>query len=146
MYVPSFGFFAQRLNVNRAALESDEIVTIPASSLRFLLQLAVAVGEFDKENYLETNPDLAEAVKDGKVDDVRFHYIRHGFFEGRKGATPKVDEDWYKKNYPDVAKAVEDGSLRSATMHFIGVGEVEGRAPREEYLSDINEWKRAFKL
>ncbi|WP_442756476.1 hypothetical protein ACNHKD_07650 [Methylocystis sp. JAN1] len=145
MYVPSFNFFSQRLNVSREALESNENVTIPAGSLRFLLQLAVAVGEFDQENYLENNPDLSAAVKAGRLDDVRLHYIRHGFFEGRKGATPRVDEGWYREQYPDVAKAIDQGAITSASLHFLTSGEVEGRVPQEAFLTDISEWKRSFK-
>lgn len=145
MYVPSFNFFSERLKVTREQLESSDTVTIPAGSLRFLLQLAVAVGEFDQDNYLQNNPDVAAAAAADKVDDVRLHYIRHGFFEGRKGATPKVDEAWYLKQYPDVGRVIEQGNIKSASLHFLVSGEVEGRAPQEAFLTDIAEWKRAFK-
>jgi hypothetical protein len=40
-----------------------------------------------EQTYLEGNPDVAEAVRDGKFESGWQHYLLHGIEEGRAGVT-----------------------------------------------------------
>lgn len=143
MYVPHYDAILHAIGTNRAEVEARREVTVPTSLLKFLLQVAVASGEFNEDGYLATNPDVSEAVRSGAVADPRLHYIAFGFFEGRRGATPQVDENWYRRTYSDVGAAINAGQLGSAGEHFAIAGAEEFRAPSEPFQRDVREWKAA---
>jgi hypothetical protein len=42
--------------------------------------------EFDEAWYLANYPDVASQVQAGRIRSGRQHYIRHGFYEGRRGS------------------------------------------------------------
>lgn len=144
MYVPPYDAVLHSIGTSREALTDAEEVTIPLGLFRFLMQLAVANGDFNEAGYLAANPDVAEAVKSGGVDSARLHYIGFGYFEGRRGATPEVDERWYLRSYPDVGSAVKAGRLTSATEHFNVIGAAEWRSPSVRYERDAAQWKQAL--
>lgn len=146
MYVPPYDALLSSIGTSRSELEGAAEVTIPAGLFRFLLQLAVANGDFNEAGYLKANPDVAEAVQDGAVESARLHYIGYGYFEGRQGATPEVDERWYLRSYPDVGSAVRAGRLSSATEHFEIVGASEWRSPSVRYENDALQWKKALQV
>lgn len=145
MYVPPYDALLHSANVTRHDAEHAETVTVPSGLFRFLLQLAVANGDFNEAGYLEANPDVAEAVQKGEVESARLHYIGYGYFEGRQGATPEVDEGWYLNSYPDVGQAVKAGQLASAAEHFGIIGASEWRSPSPRYMNDAEQWKKALK-
>ena len=144
MYVPHYDALLHNIGTSRALLEGKAEVTIPVSLFKFLLQVAVAGGEFNEKGYLATNPDVQDGVRSGGVQDPRMHYIRFGYFEGRRGATPEVDENWYRRTYSDVGAAVSSGKLASAKEHFTLIGAEEFRAPRAAFEVDATEWKSAI--
>jgi hypothetical protein len=144
MYIPPYDALLSSIGTSRTELEGAAQVTVPAGLFRFLLQLAVANGDFNEAGYLQANPDVAEAVQDGAVESARLHYIGYGYFEGRQGATPEVDERWYLRSYPDVGSAVRAGRLSSATEHFQIVGASEWRSPSMRYENDALQWKKAL--
>ena len=144
MYIPPYDALLSSIGTSRTELEGAAEVTIPMGLFRFLLQLAVANGDFNEAGYLKANPDVAEAVESGAVESARLHYIGYGYFEGRQGATPEVDERWYLRSYPDVGAAVRAGRLSSATEHFEIVGASEWRSPSVRYENDAAQWKRAL--
>ncbi|MBX6382999.1 MAG: hypothetical protein IRZ07_08480 [Microbispora sp.] len=145
MYVPPYDALLSSIGTSREELEGASEVTIPMGLFRFLLQLAVANGDFNEAGYLDANPDVAEAVRDGAVESARLHYIGFGYFEGRLGATPEVDERWYLRSYPDVGAAVRSGRIASATEHFRVIGASEGRSPGPRYENDATQWKQALR-
>ncbi len=145
MYVPPFEAVLNNVGTSRAAFDSAAEVTIPASLFRFLLQIAVAHGEFNEEGYLRANPDVAEALRGGAIESARLHYIGFGYFEGRQGATPAVDERWYLHTYPDVGSAVRSGQISGAAEHFAVVGASEGRSPDLRNAQDAEQWKRVLR-
>jgi hypothetical protein len=144
MYIPQLDAVLKHLNIDRDHLDYVKSVDVPISLLKLLLQIAVAAGDFNEAGYLASNPDIEAAVKQRKVDDPKMHYIRFGYFEGRKGATPPVDERWYRNKYPDVATAINSGALQSAAEHFEVQGAFEGRPPSASFEADAQEWKKAF--
>jgi hypothetical protein len=144
MYVPPYDAVLHSIGTSREALTDAEEVTIPLGLFRFLMQLAVANGDFNEAGYLAANPDVAGAVASGEVESARLHYIGFGYFEGRRGATPEVDERWYLRSYPDVGSAVKAGRLTSATEHFNAIGAAEWRSPSVRYERDAAQWKQAL--
>jgi hypothetical protein len=144
MYIPPYDALLRSAGLSREELKGAAEVTIPMGLFQFLLQLAVANGDFNEVGYLKENPDVAEAVESGEIESARLHYIGFGYFEGRLGATPDVDERWYLRSYPDVGAAVKAGRLSSAREHFTLTGAAEWRSPSPRYENDALQWKRAL--
>ena len=142
MYFPSYDQMLRVSGQSRAAVEDAKEARIPLELFRFLMQAALKTAEFDAEAYLAANPDIREAVKRGSELSPAQHFIAYGYFEGRRGALPKVDEAWYLRTYPDVAAAVKAANVKSATEHFEIVGASEGRAPSREQMDVAKHWKR----
>jgi hypothetical protein len=145
MYVPPFDSLLKAIGITRAEIDNSPVVAVPTELLKLLLQVAVASGDFNEAGYLRDNPDIAGAVKAGKVEDARLHYVGFGYFENRSGATPEVDEAWYLRTYPDVAEAVASRSVGSASEHFRVIGAAEGRSPNAFYSAAGEQWKHALK-
>ena len=95
------------------------------------------------QGYLSANKDIQDAAKKGQVPDPKAHYLKFGFFEGRRGAAPAVDEAWYRRTYTDIGAAVRKGEVTSGAEHFETIGAEEFRAPSASYLADALEWKKA---
>jgi len=129
MYVPSFESILRAIGTDRTAFQDSTKVTIPVELFKFLLQTTLVSCDLNEAGYLTANPDVAEALNSGSVDSVRLHYVGFGYFEGRKGAMPKVDDPWYLTTYSDVATAVKTGKVSSAAEHFEIIGAAEGRSP-----------------
>jgi len=144
MYIPPYDTVLHSIGTSREALKNETTVTVPIKLFRFLLQIAVANGDFNEPGYLAANPDVADAVRSGTIESARLHYIGFGYFEGRQGGTPEVDERWYLRSYPDVASAVKAGRVSSAREHFAMAGATEWRSPSPRYEADAQQWKRAL--
>lgn len=144
MYVPPLDSILRSIGISRAEFASATEVTIPAELFKLLLQVAVAASDFNEQGYLRENPDIADGVRSGRVDDPRTHYVGFGYFEGRLGATPQVDERWYLQTYTDIAQAVKIGRIKSAKEHYEMIGAAEGRAPNSGYISVADQWKKAL--
>lgn len=80
---------------------------------------------FNREWYLQQNPDLAQAVRDGLIDPEQ-HFLEFGIAEGRS-PLPLFNEAFYLRSNPDVAAAVQAGQV-SAIQHFLAYGLLEPRA------------------
>lgn len=144
MYIPPYDAVLRNAGTSREELKDASEVTIPMGLFKFLMQLAVANGDFNEAGYLACNPDVADAVEAGEIDSARLHYIGYGYFEGRLGATPDVDERWYLRSNPDVGAAVKAGKLSSAREHFTLAGASEWRSPSPRYEGDAAQWKKAL--
>jgi hypothetical protein len=144
MYVPPYDAVLASIGTSREALRTEQSVTVPIGLFRFLLQIAVANGDFNEAGYLEANADVADAVQSGTIGSARLHYIGFGYFEGRQGGTPDVDERWYLRSYPDVGAAVKAGKLTSGREHFSMIGASEWRSPSPRYEADALQWKQAL--
>jgi glycosyltransferase involved in cell wall biosynthesis len=82
------------------------------------IKLVAASGLFDRDWYLERNPD----VRSANIDPL-IHYLRHGAAEGRD-PNPLFDSDWYFLQNPDVER-----SGLNPLAHYIRFGAAEGRQP-----------------
>jgi hypothetical protein len=134
-YVPPLGRLRQL--VHRS--EDGETVTMSIHSYRKLLECAL-LGVYDEQHYTQFYPDVRKAVEDRTVPSAVFHFIVHGYAEGRVPMKYAVDEEWYTRKYPDVGAAVRDGRLPSASFHFERFGYAEGRAPNAAYERAVSEW------
>lgn len=93
-------------------LDGDSAL-IPKSLLDFLLRQILQGAEFDEENYLKLNPDVAASVRRGDWESGKAHFVSRGYFEDRHGATKPLVEAWYLRANPDVASAVKAGEWAS---------------------------------
>ena len=81
---------------------------------------------FNEEYYLNSYPDVRNAVNARAVSSGFAHFPQFGLAEGRVNVSPYFDEALYLRKYPDVAAVVSSGSLKSGLQHYIQSGE----APR----------------
>ncbi len=108
----------------------QKYVAVPEDLFRHLLATAIKEkGIFDERFYLSTYPDVASAIRKGEIATGLDHYVRAGYFEGRRPTKLIVDERFYLQENPDVAEAIKRGRLRNAQEHFEGPGFREGRVP-----------------
>lgn len=88
-------------------------------------QVCAQSGLFDREWYLQCNPDVAAAG----INPLT-HYITKGAAEGRD-PHPLFDSDWYLQHNPDVA-----ASGANPLAHYISIGAAKGRDPHPLFDSD----------
>ena len=122
--------YATLLNRDILRLSSKtRYVAVDRDHLIWLMRPTLQLIYVDSEWYLSSNPDIAEAVANGTVDDARDHYVRYGYYEHRMPYQIDVEESWYLAHYPDVKEAVATGAFSSGRDHFYAVGFAEGRLP-----------------
>ena len=80
---------------------------------------------YDQAYYLDSNPDVAEAVNAGIMTGYE-HFVTYGQFEGRQGSAA-FNADAYLAANPDVAEAVHAGYLATAFQHYAAYGQYEDR-------------------
>jgi hypothetical protein len=83
----------------------------------------------DEKWYLETYPDIGDAIKTGAVSGAAEHFRRFGYYEHRMPYQIVVDDPWYIKAYPDVQSGIDVGHFPSGQAHFDTLGYREGRIP-----------------
>ena len=126
-YLPPFDLIRRSVEIStirgelRVSLSYDDFVSV--------LRLMISGIQVNEEWYLTEYPDIAQAIRDGKVESARQHFIDDGFFEGRRPFPMDVDEPWYLQQYPDVAESVRTGVVGSGQQHFVEDGYREGRLP-----------------
>ncbi|MGJ0396878.1 MAG: class I SAM-dependent methyltransferase [Methylocystis sp.] len=107
------------------------------------LQETPTPQSFNEQDYLAVNPDVAEAVRLGKIRSGWSHFKKFGHIEGRRQkvaedevATPEnFDEARYLALNPDVREAIALGQFASGRAHFDAFGRAQGR--RQQRSSDI---------
>ncbi|MGD1936238.1 MAG: glycosyltransferase [Cyanophyceae cyanobacterium] len=104
-------------------------------------QTRIALALFDRDYYLETYPDLAEAIAQLRFVDLFSHFIRSGAAEGRNPSL-LFNAQYYGEQNPSVAKQVAAGKYTSFFDHFIQVGMGKGLNPCAAFDNDfyINEY------
>jgi hypothetical protein len=83
----------------------------------------------DEAWYLDTYPDIKEAIASGAVRSAGHHYARFGYFEHRMPRNIVVDPVWYLEAHPDVRDAINKKVYVSAQEHYEIAGFREGRLP-----------------
>lgn len=128
------------LGITRNKLDGKTRVAVKACGLKLLVEQMIALLPFDEAAYLEFNPDVALAFKEGNILDLHQHFLSAGYFEGRLAAHIDVDEDFYLTSYPDVAEAVRQREVASAKAHYMSAGAAEGRAPSRDSEAAFRQW------
>jgi hypothetical protein len=117
-------------NEGRVVLASKGTFTAVATDLLYEMMAAyISAIAVDEAWYLDANPDVAAAVRQGALSGAMEHYVQSGYFENRMPYGILVDEAWYRGQYEDVDQAVALGTFQSAQEHFETVGYAEGRHP-----------------
>ncbi|RTZ43177.1 calcium-binding protein [Candidimonas sp. SYP-B2681] len=96
--------------------------------------MASSISLFNLQWYLDHNPDIAAAVREGAIDALQ-HFEQFGKAEGRS-ATPFFDTQEYLLKNPDVAAVVDAGEI-TAFDHFVQFGAAEGRSPVALFDTDF---------
>ncbi|PYE22271.1 hypothetical protein C8J38_11713 [Rhizobium sp. PP-WC-2G-219] len=92
----------------------------------------VAFGLYDERDYLEANPDVRKAVRDGVYKDGLTHFRTSGLDEGRFPGYGNFDWDAYLRANGDLANFRNERDPESAArQHFREAGYKEGRTFRE---------------
>jgi hypothetical protein len=124
-YVPPLRVLAGLGEVER----SETSVTLPLEAFQAVLRAAFSGAAFDATWYSTTYPDVAFAISQGIVPDEITHFVRFGYFEGRRPRSFDVDIRWYEETYEDVARAIRAGAISDARSHYNSNGYFEPRAP-----------------
>jgi hypothetical protein len=124
-YVPPLRLLAGLGDVER----SDTSVTLPLEAFQAVLRAAFSGPAFDATWYSTTYPDVAFAISQAIVPDEITHFVRFGYFEGRRPRSFDVDVRWYEETYEDVAEAIRAGAISDARSHYNSNGYFEPRAP-----------------
>jgi hypothetical protein len=115
--------------VTFAAVKGELTISATYNQFTMLIRTLLEGIEVDEPWYLSQNPDVADAVSEGKIPSAREHFLSNGYFEGRAPFPIKVDEAWYLEQNPGVAEFIARGDLISAQQHFDEHGYREGRKP-----------------
>lgn len=149
MYVVPFNSLKRILGEDTDSLTdingAVRVVRVPLSLFCKLLSEVILRQEFDEDEYLAANPDVASAVRRGDIESGRIHYATSGYFEGRENPRERVDELWYRRTNPDVARSIVMGIFPSAKVHFEAYGVQEGRAPQPRAVADMELWSGLFR-
>lgn len=122
--------FASLVNQKIVVLSSaSDYVAVNTHFLQACLRPLIGRIRVDERWYVETYPDVQQAITKRIVKDARDHYERFGYFEHRLPYPIKVQESWYIEQYPDVKEAIERGAFASGQVHFELNGYREGRIP-----------------
>jgi hypothetical protein len=128
-YLPPFDVI--RRSVEITSVKGELRVNVSYDSFIDILRLIISGIDLDEEWYLQEYPDIAEAVKSGRIASGKQHFVDDGYFEGRLPFPIQVDERWYLEQNPDVAENVRKGVLSSGQQHFAEDGYREGRLPHK---------------
>ena len=140
MFVPPYSLILRYLDAGPKGGSRNDEVTISKQFLDFLLRRLLDQIEFDEQQYLKCNPDVADAIRRNKTLSAREHFITVGYFEGRIGGTP-VHEAWYLSRNPDVAAAKNARKFESGAMQYHSAGALEWREPDPKSAGLVQAWK-----
>lgn len=92
----------------------------------------VAFGLYDERDYLESNPDVRKAVRDGVYKDGLTHFRNSGLNEGRFPGFGNFQWDAYIRANGDLAHFRNERDPEAAArQHFREAGYKEGRTFKE---------------
>lgn len=96
----------------------------------------MALTTFQESYYLQQNPDVLAAIRNGVFQNAEQHYVLFGEGEGRQ-PNPYFKPAGYLANNPDVLSAVTAGVFSSGLEHFEMFGVDEGRQPGADTFNEV---------
>jgi ubiquinone/menaquinone biosynthesis C-methylase UbiE len=97
---------------------------------------------FCEQDYLLSNPDIADAVRRGDFRSGFDHWSRLGKHEGRSFHPVKFIELEYLDLNPDAVPAIQAGKFASGRDHWERRGRLEGRSTRKPVPLVLSHLKR----
>jgi hypothetical protein len=142
-FFPPLKTFCDKLKLNESdfldkTMEEKEVV-ISLKLLKALLFSAIADLQIDANQYIEDNPDVADAFRGLPLSQYTHHFINAGYFEGRPMPL-EFDQDFYVSQYPDIAVATKLYGL-SPHDHYVKAGIYEQRVPSAVAREEVEYWK-----
>ena len=134
--------------VTYAALINNKVTIISSTTPYFAVEqhffynlMEQYVGRIyvDEDWYLETYPDIRDAISAGAQVGAAEHFRRFGYYEHRMPYKIMVDETWYIEAYPDVKSGIDIGHFPTAQAHFELLGYKEGRFPYANFALQLLE-------
>ncbi len=123
----SFSSMLRKFNIQGWDSGQGE-VTLARKNFEELIKNIAAKNKFDEKWYLDTYPDVRQAVRDGLFASAHEHYIERGYFENRIPSRPNFNADAYLRRYADLQHLRgADDIEASAYDHFRRYGFREGR-------------------
>ena len=138
-YIPPLDVISKCLGCTQADLTGSGQIYIGADAFRLVVKVALAAMTIDVDLYLSQNPDL-QGIEGINAEALRWHFINHGYFEGRPFPVGEFDEEYYLGRNIDVAKAYLSGAVRSPLDHYVDAGIREFRSPSANSESWVAEW------
>lgn len=128
MILPHIEVLTKLLKIENWDSQDESIVISRSGLIDFLRHLANE-SNFDEYFYLETYPDVREAVNSGKFVSGLDHYQSFGFLEGRIPSMVSFNHKEYLRIYEDVAEYASNtrNKKKAAVEHFVKFGFAEGR-------------------
>ena len=143
-YIPPLDVISKCLGCTQADLTGSGQIYIGADAFRLVVKVALAAMTIDVDLYLSQNPDL-QGIEGINAEALRWHFINHGYFEGRPFPVGEFDEEYYIERNIDVAKAYLSGTVRSPLDHYVATGIHEFRSPTAESEPLVSEWAAVLK-
>lgn len=123
---PSFAQTAKQLNLQGWEQGHSELI-VSRHGLTQLLLSALQQVDVDEGWYLETYPDVRQAIDDGSFPDALTHYRTFGYFEGRLPALIAFNPLRYLDRNPDLEQPLGGKGSDAILEHFLRHGYREGR-------------------
>lgn len=111
----------------RTSASTLDSVMIPRPILEQLIKLAFGRHIFSEKGYLDTYPDIAQALAHKAFLSGKQHYMWDGIKEGRTVEDPSVDPARYLGLNPDLKEASGLSSDDALCSHWLEIGWLEGR-------------------
>ncbi|MCT6854932.1 glycosyltransferase [Bombella sp. ESL0385] len=100
---------------------------------------APASWYFDAPWYLQTYPEVQEAIAAGEYSNALHHYLTNPTPEAFN-PSPWFDEAYYRETSPDILPSLGGDGLRNGYEHFVRFGAHEGRSPAKGV--DLHRYKQ----
>lgn len=123
---PSFTLLASILALQGWDQGHTELIVTREGMVQ-LIQKFLDDVEVDESWYLETYPDVSEAVAAGACLDALTHYRTFGYFEGRLPSLHGFNPLQYLDKNPDLKQPLGGKGPNALQDHFIQYGYREGR-------------------
>ncbi len=139
---------AELIPVTYAALINNKVTIISSTTPYFaveqhffysLMEHYVSRIYVDARWYLETYPDIRDAISAGSQISAAEHFRRFGYYEHRMPYRITVDEPWYIEAYPDVKSGIDVRHFATAQAHFDMLGYKEGRFPYANFALRLSD-------
>jgi hypothetical protein len=145
-YVPPFTSFSRGLGISEHALAPGRELRISSEVFRLMIASLIKQSFFDERWYLETYPDVAQAIRHGQVKSAIDHYAFTGYYEGRSPGPKPIDQAWYLEQNKDVEAGIARQDIVDAREHYNHNGYFEGRAANADEALVVQAWTEVLRL